>query len=268
MSDLSHLFPNLANDLQDWDGRQAVSDGHDDPSHAGVTDEQIDNYLRSVGSLRAPLSPVISGQQVPASPQFAAGQGRSVPPPPSHMEPPQASETPLEAPVPPQEGVEAVEEPEEPPEPGEGFQEAAAPPPPSDTVQLGGRHYDRKQAEAWALFDQIVESDPQFRQYIQEYLQKRFQQPQPQPQPPSTIYQPAAERFELPTLPPEYAQDETIQNLYKAVQAQQQHIDRISHQAAQAERYASHQIQRTYADIAKGAMTEFQKTHNLPDDAM
>src|SRR5215467_9544093 len=79
--DLAALFPNLASSLENWDGTQPPADDSlsRDPSHGGVTDEQIEAELRRMGALRAPLSPLISGQQPPSSPEFY-NNGRAVPP--------------------------------------------------------------------------------------------------------------------------------------------------------------------------------------------
>lgn len=241
MSDISHLFPQLAATLENWDGRTPTSDGSDDPNHAGVTDEQVDEYLRSIGSLRAPLSPAVSGQQVPPTPEFRSGAGRTVPPGESYMEPAQ----------------------EEPPPP------AVEPPPPTelpfeppDYYDIAGRRYDRRQAEAWAQFDQMVSSDPQLSQLIQNYLQHKTEPvapPAPPTPPPPTLPN-------LDDLDPSYA--EPIQNLYRAYQDQQAVLDRVSRQAAQAETLASQHMQRTYTDIAQGAISEFQKSRNLDDPTM
>ena len=158
MSDISHLFPQLASALENWDGRTEPTDGHDDPTHAGVTDDQIDDYLRSIGSLRAPLSPVVSGQSPPPTPEFRSGSGRTVPPGESYMEPPQV-DIPTPSPEP--------DQPEPPAAP------AADLPDLPDFYDIAGRRYDRKQAEAWAQFDQMVTSDPQLAQVIQQYLVNR-----------------------------------------------------------------------------------------------
>lgn len=258
--DLAQMFPALANQLENWDGRQMTNDGSDDPSHAGVTGDDVENYLRQTGSLRAPLSPAVSGQAVPPTPEFA-NNGRAVPPGgTSYMEPPQSPVS-AEPPAPimgdEAEGGEAVTD--------EGEQEVSgptsAPPPPPDYVELAGRRYDRAQAEAWAVFDQMVESDPQLRQLLSEYLQKRTR-------PQTPIAAPSAPSQPLPDLPPEYQGDETIMGLHRALQAQQEAIDAVRRQAANAESIASHQVQRTYSDIAQGAISEFQKARQLDDDTM
>jgi hypothetical protein len=262
MSDVSHLFPNLARALENWDNGPE-GDGHEDPSHAGVTDDQIETYLQQMGSLRAPLQPAISGQQVPQTPEFA-NNGRAVPPGESYMEPPQAPDSAAASGDGQAAAVEEeVPEPAAPPPPPPPSPAAAVPPTP-DHYDIAGRRYDRAQAEAWAQFDAMVTADPQLRAVIENYLKARGQ-PQP-PQTPQTPQPP-----ELPTLsqlPPEYQNDETITSLYNTVRAQQDAIDRISRQAAQAEQYASHNIQRTYADIAQGAITEFQKSRQLDDPTM
>src|SRR5215469_14752381 len=128
--ELSALFPNLAASLDNWDGQQSVADdGHNDPSHGGVTDEQIEAELRRMGALRAPLSPLISGQQVPPTPEFARN-GRVVPPGGrATVEPPQ---TPEEPETPPSETV--GEDSEEVPGIPDGEEETPATPPPQPTA--------------------------------------------------------------------------------------------------------------------------------------
>jgi hypothetical protein len=265
MSDLAHLFPNLARALDDWDGRKATTDGSDDPSHGGVTDADVEAYLSQMGSLRAPLSPTISGQQPPPTPEFA-NNGRAMPPgsQQSYMEPPDPA------------AVDTASESGE----EESLGEVSAPPPdlptapaaPAPTVptpdfyEIAGRKYDRRQAEAWAQFDDLVNTDPGLRDAIQSYLSQRSSAPPP----PAPLPQPEAIAglVDLPRLPEEYEGDETIATLYKAVRQQQAALDRISRQAAQAEQIASSQAQRTYTDIAKGAMTEFQRSHSLDDSTM
>lgn len=252
MSDLSSLFPNLAGALSDWDGRKAAGDGHDDPSHAGVTDDDIERYLTQMGSLRAPLSPVVSGQITPAVPEFA-NNGRQVPPGQSYMEPPDPAAGQGDAAVVDGEG----EEPGVPSEP---------PPPPADVpeyVEIAGRKYDRRQAEAWAEFNELLQSDPELRALVQSHLQSRGTQPPPQPSP-----QPLSARVDLPELSDEWRDDSTISGLHRALQQQQENLERISWQAAQAEQIAQRHAQRTYVDIAKGAMSEFQQAHSLDDPTM
>lgn len=263
-NDLTALFPTLAQQLENWDGRQAAGDGHDDPSHAGVTDEDIEAYLRQTGSLRAPLSPLVSGQQAPPAPEFAPGSGR--PAPPAHqatVEPPQAppQAPPTEPPtIDGSSGAEGQ---------GEGAgAEPPSPPPPPDFYEIAGRRYDRRQAEAWAQFDNLVAGDPQLRDLLTNYLQGRGRAPGGQqggsPAPDSQPQAPTA----LPPLPPEYADDPTVSALYNTVQQQQAILDRVSRQATQAEQIATSQAQRTYTDIAQGAMSEFQRTMQLDDTVM
>lgn len=270
MSDLSSLFPNLASALDDWDGRKTASDGHDDPAHAGVTDDDIEQYLTQMGSLRAPLNPVVSGQTPPPTPEFAHN-GRAVPPSKSYMEPPDP------AAVQQGDGYAADE--------GEGEDEGSsgAPPlppplPPAattpDFVEIGGRKYDRRQAQAWADFDQLLQTDPQLQAIIQSHLQTKSTGqavPRPDSSDRSSATGPVSPWKALPDLPPlpdGWEDDESLQGLYKAVQAQREAIDRVSAQAAQAEQLAASNAQRTYTDIAKGAMSEFQRQHALDDEIM
>lgn len=154
-----------------------------------------------------------------------------------------------------------------------GEVEPPPPPPPisdTDYYEIAGRRYDRRQAEAWAEFDNLVSTDPNLRAVIQQYLAQRNATalpPQPPPQPEGPFV-PASEASPLPPLPEEYEGDETIAALYKTVRAQQQNIDRVSRQAYQAEQLAAANAQRTYTDIAKGAMSEFQRQHSLDDSTM
>lgn len=258
MSDLAGLFPNLATALNDWDGRKSLGDGHDDPSHSGVTDEDIESYLTQMGSLRAPLSPAVSGQSSPPTPEFV-NNGRSVPPGQSYMEPPDtAAGQPGDEPAVVEEG-------------GEGAESATSPEPPPlpdlpDYVDIGGRRYDRRQAEAWAQFDSLLQSDQQLRAIIQQHLQARpTNLASPSQVSPTPLFKPLPD---LPELGPEWAQDESIQALHKAVKDQRDALDRIAAQSAQAERIATTHAQRTYTDIAKGAMSEFQRQHSLDDPSM
>lgn len=263
MSDLAGLFPNLARALDDWDGRKAAGDGHDDPSHAGVTDQQIEDYLQSMGSLRAPLNPVVSGQQTPPTPEFA-NNGRSMPPGRSYMEDPDPAAV---------QGDTAVAGEEGEGEDTSGFEPPPPPPTPvtptapdADFYEIAGRKYDPRTVQAWADFDARVTQDPGLRDVIQRYLTggtQGIQQTAPTPPEPAHLDLPT-----LPTIPEEYESDEAYQSLYKAMQAQRDAINRISHQAAQAERVAAHQAQQTYTDIAKGAMTSFQQQHSLDDTTM
>lgn len=267
MSDLSSLFPNLASALDDWDGRKASADGHDDPSHAGVTDEQIEQYLQSMGSLRAPLNPVVSGQNAPPTPEFA-NNGRKVPSSQqSYMEPPDPAAV--------QQGDGFAADEEE----GEDDTSGAPPqPPPSpdlpEFVEIGGRKYDRRQAQAWADFDELIQTDPQLRSIIAQHLQtKSTGHAMPVPDSPARTsstdpVSPWKALPPLPDLPADWEDDESLRGLYKAVQAQRDAIDRISAQAAQAEHIATSNAQRTYTDIAKGAMSEFQRQHQLDDEVM
>src|SRR5215471_8569742 len=200
MSDLSSLFPDLPADIlrdfddatSSWQREAPLSVGGE---QSQVTDEQVEAYLRSVGSLRAPLPPAISGQPTPPAPQFLAGQGRpapspdasyveaadmgdgvatlppAAPPPPSPTlpsppsphppQPPRATETtPLPPPpVPPHaEETQAAPPATPPPSPTLGDQVVPSPPPPAS------------RAEAMESLVQLWDSDPQLRNIVASYL--------------------------------------------------------------------------------------------------
>lgn len=247
MSDIGHLFPNL--NLDEWDKTPTEGDGHDDPRHAGVTDDQIEAYLQQMGALRAPLSPIVSGQQQPQTPEFF-NNGRAVPAGGNAtVEPPQEVEAPL---GPAAEEVSQGEEPET---------ESTVPPPPS-TVEIGGRTYDRQEAEAWAQFDQMLASDPQLQQLLTNYLQGRGNAPAQAPAEPSPPTSP------LPDLPPQYTDDEYMVALHNQMRAQQDQLDVVRKQAQFAQEISASNIQRQYTEIAQSAITEFQKSHELDDDTM
>jgi hypothetical protein len=269
-NELSAMFPNLASALENWDGQSNVdpsTDGHDDPSHAGVTDEQIEAELRRMGALRAPLSPLVSGQQPPPTPEFYRN-GRAVPPggnasvePPQEPQEPEPTET-----IPGVPEAEEEETPATPPPPLTPPEPAAAPTAPivtPDQVTIGGRTYDRSQVEAWAQFDTLVGADAELRDNIQKHLQKR-QGVQPAAQSPLA----PVDLPELPQLPPHYEDDETIRGLYNVVQAQRQLLDRTVRETRQALNTASTSAQRTYLDITQGAMSEFKNTKQLDDNTM
>ena len=278
--DLSELFPNLASSLDNWDGQQPPTDDSltRDPSHGGVTDEQIEAELRRMGALRAPLSPLVSGQQPPLTPEFQAGRGRAVPPGGrATVEPPQEPlpeepETPDLAPaatddevpgIPDEEGEES---PETPPPPQPSVPPAAVAP--RDLVSIAGRDYDRAQLEAWAQFDSIVGTDADLRNLIQEHLQRRSQGQQPASLPYTDDPLSPTGLPHLPELPPHYADDETIRGLYDVVRAQQDILDRTVRESRQALNTASSQAQRTYVDITKGAMSEFASSRKLDEPTM
>lgn len=244
--ELQALFPNLAKQFDNWDGQGPSDDGSNDPSHGGVTDEDIESYLRSTGSLRAPLSPLISGQQPPAVPEFS-NNGRAVPPGgTASVEPPQAPEEPSAAPSGEGTAAPAVEEP--------------TPPPPPDFYNIRGKRYDRAQAEAWAQFDDMVSTDPELRDVISRHLQRRGGH--------SVSTPPEPEAPPFPELGPEYADDETIKTMYAVLKAQQQQLETVRQQSAQAQQIASSQAQRTYEEIAQGVISEFQQKRGLDDETM
>ena len=79
---LADLFPGLPRDVL----LEFEEPSHDSgaPLNVGgetaeVTDDDVENYLRSIGSLRAPLKPAVEGQQLPTTPEFARN-GRQAPP--------------------------------------------------------------------------------------------------------------------------------------------------------------------------------------------
>lgn len=86
--ELSDLFPNLAGIVSNWQG-QTTSPSNDpliqSPEHGGVTDDQITAYFANRLGGRAPLAPIVNGQQVPGQPQFQAGVG-GTPPPAAYVE--------------------------------------------------------------------------------------------------------------------------------------------------------------------------------------
>lgn len=237
--DLSHLFPQLASQFSNWDGSSVSNDGHDDPNHGGVTDDDIEAYLSSIGSLR--------------STPFASN-GRAVPPGGGEatVEPPDLTSP---------EGGTAAEV-----TPGETGEEQEQTPPsapaPPNYVEIDGRRYDIEQARAWAQFDQMVQADTELREAITNRLRTRGQPtgtPQPSATPPPVA---------VPELPPEYADDPYFKQLHAALTAQQDILDRVSRQSQQAVETATSVTQRTYADIAQGAISEFQQKKALDDNTM
>jgi hypothetical protein len=250
-SELAHLFPNLAAQFDNWDGQAPASDGHDDPSHGGVTDEDVEAYLQQMGSLRAPLNPAVSGQQVPPTPEFA-NTGRMAPP--SHSAYVEEADT---SPPPslPEPVGEEVPEPVPPPQ-------TPAPSLP-EYYDIAGRRYSRQQAESWAQFDSLLATNPRLQEALRRELQVLSgQAPPPEP----TVTQEA--RQALAALPPEYQDDEYMKSLHAAITAQQVELQRLSKEARFASETAASQVQRTYSDIARGAISEFQKSRSLDDATM
>jgi hypothetical protein len=274
--DLAALFPNLASSLENWDGQPPSPNDPlaTAPDHAGVTDEQIEAELRRMGALRAPLSPLVSGQQQPPTPEFYNNRGRAVPPGGrATVEPPQEPEPLPEEPETPDPATSTAIDGEVPGIPEEeGEEPPVAPPPPPippaarEQVSIAGRDYDRAQLEAWAQFDSLVGTDAELRSLIQEHLQRRSTG---QPAIP-TASDPLAPTGlpPLPELPPHYADDETIKGLYDVVRAQQEILDRTVRESRQALNTASSQAQRTYVDITKGAMSEFAASRKLDEPTM
>ncbi len=254
-SDLAHLFPNLAAQFDSWDGK-VQNDGHDDPNHGGVTDEDIESYLTQMGALRAPLAPVVSGQQAPQTPEFY-NNGRPVPPGGQAVtEPAQQEEIPGSV-----DGSNQEEAPEgavtPPPAPPVPPAPAAEP----DEYVINGQKYNREQAAAWARFDQMVQADPNLRNTIAQYMQQRAN-----PGAATPVRTPVTPS--LPDLPPEYEDDEYIKALHNTLKMQQEVLARVDRQSQFAAETVTQQTQRTYADIAQGAMTEFKTSRNLDDATM
>lgn len=224
MSDLAALFPDLPPEiLRDFDAAATSFQSNAPLSIGGeqaqVTDDQIADYLRSVGSLRAPLNPAVSGQQAPPSPQFTAGQGRLAPNPQmAYVEAPDlgdAASSPPEA-APPSEPPPTTPSspprsqsptatdttplpsspPPPPPPPYTAPDESIPPPPPAATRQAG--------MEALV---QLWDGDPELRNLVAGYLttgRAPATQPpsiQPPPPPPTLGGAPSQQQYYPPPPP-------------------------------------------------------------------
>lgn len=155
-----------------------------DPEHAGVTDEQLEQFFADNPTLR-PLAPVNGHGPMSGPNQFASGESSGVPPvagvegdaPDSTPQPEQEPDTGGdEEPTPytPAEG-----EPESPDvEPAEAPE---TPPSPDDFYEFDGQRFPRSQVEAAAKFQNQLANDPQLQQLITTYLAGGESVPQPTP---------------------------------------------------------------------------------------
>jgi hypothetical protein len=309
MSDLSSLFPDLPADiLRDFETSNSDALAHSpnslqiDGERSTVTDDQVADYLRSVGSLRAPLRPVVSGQQPTAIPEYVAGRGNPAPDPnasyveapdagdgsppePSPEQPPRATETtplpttaPL-APPAPLAPLERVQEPiPPPPDLPPPYPPAAERPPPVEipTSQPAPDPSLKYLAD-------LLDSDPNLRNVIAAYL-TTGQVPASPAAPPRAVappptYTPIPPAQSAQPLPPVSAQPAPqrypeldyddpsashIRQLYDQNAAIQQRLDDIARNQKFSDDAAQQQQARHYESIVEGVVSKFGADYSLP----
>lgn len=241
----------------------------DDTSH--VSAEDLESYVQNLN--RAPLPPLVSGQSVPETPQFTAGNGAQRPPAKDETgegtvdlpTPPPAEDddlTLLTDDLPPS-GDPSVSS--EQSAEGEGEAASAPPPltspsepPPSDSIDLGdGRVIPRAQLEAFAQFDDLVRSNPELGKRISELLQGGVDGPLT-PQGPQSSTPPA-----LPELDPVYLDDPAIKSLYDFAQSTSDRLAQYDQRLSSLDNVVNIQVEAENNAIIERVTTSFQEKYNL-----
>jgi hypothetical protein len=285
MSDLASLFPDLPPDiLRDFDNAERSYTANAPLAVGGeaaqVTDEQVAAYLRSVGSLRAPLNPAVSGQQPPPTPEFAYN-GRPAPDPAaSYVEAPDTGDQPPPAPPPPPTHLETAGPerplPFSPPGPSPTIPEPGPPPPPAaEYLPPPGLAPEPPPAPEAPSRQQGIEqlvslwdSDPQLRHLVAGYL-TTGQPPGPAGPPPPV---PAA--GPPPTAYPQYPQsqpadldeyaDPALRALYQRNEELAARVDAL----AQTQRFNEEQQTRQqiahYEQVVEGVVSKFASDYSIP----
>lgn len=231
-ADIDQLFPDLANILQRWE-QPAAADGHDDPSHAGLTMEDFDN----LPAPDAPFSNVPSG-----------------PPPTGGIE----DVTPAPAPAP-------APAPETEPAP------APAPAPSGEVPEPAAPAISPDEMERLAALRDEIQSDAQLRQIIADYYLRREipNAPAPtqtqSPAPAANVPPPAAPApFPAVEPPPGLDLDDpAIRTLYEQHLAQQQRVQNLeAFVQSQAQVQQANQAAQSTAMVRR-ASESFRQAHNL-----
>jgi hypothetical protein len=231
-----------------------------DPDHAGVTDEQMEQFFAAHPDLR-PLSSV---QGVPPVGGELESETPSQPPsaPPTTPEPASPS-----APATPGEGEPTAPDPatgEPPATPSEPVSPTI--PEPDDFVEIEGSRYPRSQVQAATQFQQHLASDPQLQQLITDYLTgggipQQPTQPQrfipPQQASPQALSQPP-EDLDL--------EDPSVRRLYQLVQQQNEAIQGLTQGLTTTYEQSAAQSRQQINSQWQTAATAFSKDHDLRED--